>query len=190
MSGKLGQSERVAEFKSPLGKDVLALVRFEGTEGLGELFEYHVEALSEDENIDFDKAIGHSCTIKLNAFKGKERIYDGILTEARWAGKKEDFFHYRLVLRPWLWLLGHKADCRIFLDKNVKDIIQDVFTKAGFSDFEFRTSNDYDYLDPKKDLKAPKEASEKYSHSKLEVYDYPGKYDDKGKGEKFAQYRL
>jgi type VI secretion system secreted protein VgrG len=282
MSGTLGQSERVAELKTPLGKDVLALVRFEGTEGLGELFEYHVEALSEEENIDFDKAIGQSCTLKLGAFKEKERIYDGILTEARWIGKQQDFFHYRLVLRPWLWLLGHKADCRIFLDKNVKDIIQDVFSKAGFSDYEFRTSgdydkieycvqyretdlafvcrlmeqfgiyyffepsdgkhqlvlcdsrsshkpipelstvpfyplgekdlhveqhlnewtwerrfrtgkvhfNDYDYLQPKKDLKAPKEASEKYQHSKLEVYDYPGKYDDKGKGEKFAQYRL
>jgi type VI secretion system secreted protein VgrG len=282
MGGNLGQSQRVAEFKTPLGADVLALVRFEGTEGLGELFEYHIEALSEEENIDFDKAIGQSCTLKLRAFKKKERIYDGILTEARWIGKKQEYFHYQLVLRPWLWLLGHKADSRIFLDKNVKDIIQDVFTKAGFSDYEFRTSgdydkieycvqyretdlafvcrlmeqfgiyyffepsdgkhllvladsrsshkpipelptvpfyplvekdqhmeqhlndwiwerrfrtgkvqfNDYDYLQPKKDLKAPKEASEKYAHSKLEVYDYPGKYDDKGKGEKFAQYRL
>ena len=282
MAGKLDQSECVAELKTPLGKDVLVLVRFDGTEGLGELFEYNIEALSEEENIDFDKAIGQSCTVKLNAFKGKERIYDGVLTEARWIGMRQDFFHYRLVLRPWFWLLGHKADSRIFLDKNVKDIIQDVFTKAGFSDYEFRTSgdydkieycvqyretdlafvcrlmeqfgiyyffepsdgkhllvladsrsshkpipelstvpyyplidknlhmeqhlndwmwerrfrtgkvhfNDYDYLQPKKDLKAPKEASEKYQHSKLEVYDYPGKYDKKGKGEKFAQYRL
>ena len=282
MSGKLGQSERLAELKTPLGKDVLVLARFEGTEGLGELFEYHVEAVSEEENIDFDKAIGQSCTVKLKTFKEKERFYDGVLTEARWVGMKQDFFHYRLVLRPWLWLLGHKADSRIFLDKNVKDIIRDVFSKAGFSDFEFRTSgdydkieycvqyretdlafvcrlmeqfgiyyffepndgkhllvladarsshkpipelpkvpfyalvdkdlhmeqhlsewtwerrfrtgkvqfNDYDYLQPKKDLKAPKEASEKYTHSKLEVYDYPGKYDEKGKGEKFAQYRL
>lgn len=282
MAEELDQSQRVASFKTPLGENVLALVRFEGTEGLGELFEYHVEALSKEENIDFDKVIGQSCTLKLKAPEGKERIYDGILTEARWVGKKLDYFHYRLVLRPWLWLLGHKADCRIFLDKNVKDIIQDVFTKAGFSDFEFRTNenyenieycvqyretdlafvcrlmeqfgiyyffepsdgkhllvladsrsshkpipelpnvpfyalvekdlhleqhlsgwtwerrfrtgkvqfNDYDYLQPKKDLKAPKDASEKYTHSKLEVYDYPGKYDDKDKGEKFAQYRL
>ncbi|MBR0936616.1 type VI secretion system Vgr family protein [Bradyrhizobium jicamae] len=282
MAADLNQSQRVAELKTPLGDNVLALVRFDGTEGLSELFEYHIEALSKQENIDFDKAIGQSCTLKLMAFKGKQRIYDGILTEARWIGKKQDHFHYRLVLRPWLWLLGHKADCRIFLDKNVKEIIQDVFTKAGFSDYEFRTTgdydkieycvqyretdltfvsrlmeqfgiyfffepsdgkhllvladsrsshkripelpkvpfyplvekdlhveqhlngwtwerrfrtgkiqfNDYDYLQPKKDLQAPKNASEKYTHSKLEVYDYPGKYDEKGKGEKFAQYRL
>ena len=58
----------------------------------------------------------------------------------------------------------------------------------------FRTGkiefNDYDYLKPPKDLKANKEASENYTHSKYEVYDYPGKYAEKDKGEQFAKFRL
>src|SRR5262249_14576211 len=62
------------------------------------------------------------------------------------------------------------------------------------SERRFRTGkvqfNDYDYQQPKKDLKAPKEAAEKYAHSKLEVYDYHHKYDEKGKGENLAQFRL
>ena len=33
-----------------------------------------------------------------------------------------------VVLAAW----PHRADCRIFLDKNVKDIIKEVFTDAGF----------------------------------------------------------
>ena len=55
-----------------------------------------------------------------------------------------------MTLRPWFWLLAHRADCRIFLDKNVKDIIEAVFKKAGFSngtDFKFRTSSNYDKID-------------------------------------------
>src|SRR5215471_14369783 len=119
MSGTLGQSERVAELKTPLGKDVLALVRFEGTEGLGELFEYHVDALSKQENIDFDKALGQGCTLRLDAYQRKKRTFNAILVQAQWIGKFEDLHRYRLVLRPWLWLLGHKANCRIFLDKDV-----------------------------------------------------------------------
>jgi type VI secretion system secreted protein VgrG len=282
MAGQLSQSERVAEFKTPLGEDVLVLINIEGTELLGGLFEFNVEALSEQENIDFDKALGQGCTLKLKAYMGKERIYNGILTEARWIGKLEDFYHYRLVLRPWLWMLGQKADCRIFVDKDVKDIIKDVFTKAGFNDFEFRTNgdyekipycvqyretdlafvsrlmeqygiyyffehsdgkhtltladsrsshkaiadlskvpfiplagselraeqhlyswvserrfrtgkvqfNDYDYLKPKKNLLAPSEGSEKYTNAKLEVYDFPGKYDDEDKGKKLSRFRL
>jgi type VI secretion system secreted protein VgrG len=282
MAGKLGQSERIAEFKTPLGENVLVLINIEGTEALGELFEFHIEALSEQENIDFDKALGQGCTVKLKAYEGKERIFHGIMTEAQWIGKLEDFHHYKVVLRPWLWMLGRRADCRIFLDKDVKDIIKDVFSKAGFNDFEFRTNgdyekiaycvqyretdlafvsrlmehygiyyffehsdgkhtmtladsrsshkaipglakvpflplshtelrreqhlyswvserrfrtgkvqfNDYDYLKPKKNLLAPSEASEKYTHAKLEVYDFPGKYDDEDQGKKLARFRL
>ena len=270
------------EFKTPLGENVLALINIEGTEALGDMFEFHVEALSEKENIDFDKALGQGCTLKLKAYGDKQRIFHGIMTEAQWIGKTEDFFHYKLVLRPWLWMLGRRADCRIFLDKDVKDIIKDVFTKAGFNDFVFRTNddyekipycvqyretdlafvsrlmelygiyyffehsdgkhtlaladsrsshkaipdlskvpfipltdselrpeqhlyswvserrfrtgkvqfNDYDYLKPKKNLLAPSEASEKYAHAKLEVYDFPGKYDDEDQGKKLARFRL
>ena len=62
------------------------------------------------------------------------------------------------------------------------------------SDRRFRTGkiefNDYDYLKPPKQLRAPKEASEKYTHSNFEVYDYPGKYDEQDKGKQFAQFRL
>jgi type VI secretion system secreted protein VgrG len=282
MAGQLSQSERVAEFKTPLGKDVLVLINLEATERLGDLFEFNIEALSEQENIDFDKALGQGCTLKLKAYRGKERIYNGILTQARWVGKIEDFYRYRMILRPWFWMLGHRADCRIFLDKDVKDIIKEVFTKAGFNDFEFRTNgdyekipycvqyretdlafvsrlmeqygiyyffehsdgkhsltladsrsshkavadlpkvpfialseselrpeqhlyswiserrfrtgkvqfNDYDYLKPKKNLLAPSEASEKYTHAKLEVYDFPGKYDEEDKGKKLSRFRL
>ncbi len=282
MAGQLSQSERVAEFKTPLGKDVLALIKIDGSELLGDMFEFNIEALSEKENIDFDKALGQGCSIKLKAYEGKARIFHGILTEASWIGKIDEFFHYRVILRPWFWLLGHKADCRIFLDKDVKDIIKDVFNKAGFHDFEFRTNgdyekipycvqyretdlafvsrlmelygiyyffehsedkhlmvladsrsshkaveglpkvefvplsekelrpgqhlyswiserrfrtgkvqfNDYDYLKPKKNLLAPSEASEKYTHAKLEVYDFPGKYDEEDKGKKLSRFRL
>jgi type VI secretion system secreted protein VgrG len=68
MAEKLSQSERVAEFKTPLGENVLALINIEGTEALGDMFEFHVEALSEKENIDFDKALGQGCTLKLKAY--------------------------------------------------------------------------------------------------------------------------
>jgi type VI secretion system secreted protein VgrG len=280
--GQLTQDKRLAQLNTPLGKDVLVLASFVAAEGLSELFEFNVEALSEQENIDFDKAIGKSCTIKQITYDNKIRYYNGILTATRRLGNAQDLFHYNLMLRPWFWLLGRKADCRIFLDQDVKEIISEVFKKAGFSDFVFRTTgefpkipycvqyretdlafcsrmmehwgiyyffehadgkhtlvmadsrtshksipdlpklpfiqreagaahsqqhvhswvsdrklrtgkvhfNDYDYLQPGKDLKAPKESQEKYAHSKLEMYDYHHKYDDKDKGENHAQFRL
>jgi type VI secretion system secreted protein VgrG len=256
---------------------------------LSEPFEIQIEALSKQENVDFDKAIGQACTVSLKTYEQKQRFFCGILTHAQWTGSEvgddQEYFRYRLVLRPWFWLLAHRANCRIFLDKNVKDIIQQVFTDAGFSsgtDFKFRTTgnydkikycvqyresdfafvsrlmeqygiyyyfehqdgqhtmvladsrashsavkdlakvnfhiqtdaylrveqqidswisdrrfstgkiefNDYDYLKPPKQLRASKEASENYTRSRFEIYDYPGKYDEQDKGKQFAQFRL
>ena len=127
--GNLSQSNRMGALKTPLGEDALVLKSFSGGEGLSELFEFDVEALSEQENINFDPALGQSCTIKLKTHNDKERFFCGILARAQWAGRDpeylgdtEKYFAYRLVLRPWFWLLAHRADCRIFLDKKVKKL--------------------------------------------------------------------
>jgi type VI secretion system secreted protein VgrG len=287
--GQFSQANNAAALKTPLGEDILVLKSFSGSEGLGEPFEFQIEALSEQENVDFDKALGQACTIKLKTYEQKQRFFCGILTNAQWvgseAGGQQNYSQYRLVLRPWFWLLAHRANCRIFLDENVIDIIQKVFTDAGFSggtDFKFRTTgnydkikycvqyretdfafvsrlmeqygiyyyfehqdgqhtmvladsrashsaipdlprvkfhfqtdaylrveqqidswvsdrrfrtgkvefNDYDYLKPPKQLRASKEGSESYTHSRFEVYDYPGKYEEQDKGKQFAQFRL
>jgi len=137
------QDRRPAELTTPLGKDVLVLTNFVGTEGLSGLFEYNIDALSEEEDIDFNDAIGQSCTIKYKTYDGKTRFFNGVLTATRWTGTKEYLFNYHLVLRPWFWLLGRKANCRIFLDKDVKQIIKEIVTDSNFFDFEFRTTCDY-----------------------------------------------
>ena len=56
-------------------------------------------------------------------------------------GRAIDFHAYRLVLRPWLWLLSHRTDCFIFHDKSVTTIIAEVFARHGqLAVFEDRTS--------------------------------------------------
>src|SRR3954469_16247968 len=118
---RLTQNTRICELITPLGENELVLTRLDATEGLSELFEYRIEALSETIDVDFDGAIGQQCGVKVKMY-GKERQFNGILVEAQFIGVRSDFFLYRLVLRPWLWLLSHKADCRIFLDKKAPEI--------------------------------------------------------------------
>lgn len=132
MGQALTQDTRLCELTTPLGKDVLVFVRLDGSEGLSELFEYRIECLSEEADLDFDRAIGQSCTLKIK-LHGKVREFSGILTDAQWLGVKDDYFSYRIVLRPWLWLLSRTTDCRIFQDKKAPDIIKEVFNDRGFS---------------------------------------------------------
>jgi type VI secretion system secreted protein VgrG len=135
MSAGLVQDQRIASLNTPLGKDVLALTGFEATEGLSELFEFRVDALSKDENIDFNKAIGHNCSVKFKSYKGAERVFNGVLVAAQWTGVKDVHYAYRLVFRPWLWLLSHTSDSKIHVKKTAPDIIKQVFSDAEFRDF-------------------------------------------------------
>jgi type VI secretion system secreted protein VgrG len=143
----VSQDKRIAQLNTPLGKDVLVLVRIDGTEGLSELFEFRVEALSEQANLNFDSAIGQHCWVKFKSYDDV-RIFDGILVEANWNGAKEDFHSYQLVFRPWLWLLSQRADCRIFQNKTVVEIIEQVFQDAGFGgDMRKALSGNYPQLE-------------------------------------------
>jgi type VI secretion system secreted protein VgrG len=143
---QLTQDTRIGELKTPLGKDKLVLARFDGTEGLGELFEYRIEAVSKDEDINFDGAIGQNCSVTFKSYGG-ERIFNGVLVEAQWLGMKGVYYAYRLVLRPWLWMLSRTADCRIFSDKEAPDIIKEVFSKRGFNDFKLVLTENYPKLE-------------------------------------------
>jgi type VI secretion system secreted protein VgrG len=140
MATVLKQDTRIGSLTTPLPKDgesdPLALVHFDGSEGLSELFKYNVEAVSLNPNIDFDKIMGQACTVRIKT-KGPDRVFNGILVAAQATGPTQgEYFGYRLTLRPWLWLLTRTTDCRIFQDKKAPAIIQEVFKDRGFTDVE------------------------------------------------------
>ena len=129
MGEELTQDKRIASLTTPLGKDKLVLTAFDGTEGLSELFEFCIDALSKDDNIDFDKVLGRSCCVSMKLGEGPERYFDGIAVEAQAVGMQGDLYAYRLVLRPALWLLTRTNNCRIWHEKTALDIIKDVLNQ-------------------------------------------------------------
>lgn len=131
MTSSYRQDTRIGELKTPLGKDTLVLARFDGVEGVSELFEYRIEALSETENIDFDQAIGKHCTLVMNTIDKRKRYFDGILTEVQWMGIRDGGYLYRLVLRPWLWVLSQRRNSLIFHDQTAPQIISAIFGEHG-----------------------------------------------------------
>ena len=100
-------------------------------EGLSELFEFRVEALSKDGDIDFNQALGRTCCVTQKGYKGVDRHFDGVLVEAQALGSVQDLYAYRLVLRPKLWLLSRTTNCRIWHDKNALDIIKELLGDRG-----------------------------------------------------------
>jgi type VI secretion system secreted protein VgrG len=142
VADSLSQDDQTGRLTTPFGDDVLVLSQMNAAEALSELFELHIEALSLQANLDFNSALGRDCTVKLMTVDDHERYFNGVMTEAHWAGGHEDLYAYEFVLRPWLWLLTRTSDCRIFHDMKVIDIVTQVFSDRGFSDFRDETKSD------------------------------------------------
>lgn len=140
---QITQKNRPIQITTPLGEDVLLFYRMHGTERLGELFEYELELLSPKDGIEASKLLGESVTIHVVLPDGSKRHFNGYVTRFGQFGVKANLAYYRASVRPWLWFLTRAANCRIFQQKTVPDIIKQVFRDQGFSDFKERLSGSY-----------------------------------------------
>lgn len=139
------QKDRLGRLTTALGPDVLALLRFDGIDRMNELFEYRVEALSSRADLDFDALIGTHATVEVGG-----RPFDGIVTKARWAGTGENGHRYDLLLRPWFWLAGRRRNQRIFHEKTVVQIIEELladYASLGDPALEVALQEDYPVLE-------------------------------------------
>ncbi|MDD3448270.1 MAG: type VI secretion system tip protein TssI/VgrG [Gammaproteobacteria bacterium] len=138
------QSDRTVEITTPLGADVLVLRSMSGTERLGRLFEYELELLGENHDIALGDLLGQNVSIRLAGLHEEgERWFNGFVTRFTYLGSHGRYALYRASLRPWLWFLTRSADCRIFQEMNVPDIVKQVFRDRGFTDFDERLSGSY-----------------------------------------------
>lgn len=144
------QDTRAGKLTTPLGKDVLVLLRFSGDDHVNGLFEYSIDALSTQPNIDFDALIGTHATVELASQNNGPRHFDGIVTQARWAGVGENGNKYSLTLRPWFWLAGQRRNQRIFHNKTVVQIIEELlqpYAGLGSPALENRLTGNYSELE-------------------------------------------
>jgi type VI secretion system secreted protein VgrG len=144
-SDPLKQEGRVAKLTTPLGPDVLVLVTFDAVEGLSELFEFRIDALNHDKNLDLDAIIGRSCSVAVQLYDAPLRHFTGVAVEAQALGMRDEAYLYRLVLRPPLWLLTRTTNCRIFHEKTALEIVKEVLAQRRI-DVEPCTQRDYPVL--------------------------------------------
>ena len=132
----LTQTTREIAVTSPLGADVLVFRRMTATEQLGRLSEFNLELLSENAQIKMEDILGKTMTVRLQLPSNKTRYFNGYVSRFCQTENVGRYASYQATLHPWLWFLTRTADCRIFQNKTVRDIIKSVFREHGFTDFE------------------------------------------------------
>jgi len=118
-----------AVFNCHLPEDKLLFRRMQGREELGRLPEYRIELLrpTSEGALKADDFLGTKVGVKVIDTDETERFYNFWVVAMEQGGVMGIFDIYRMELRPWLWHLTLSADCRIFQDKDVKEIIKAVF---------------------------------------------------------------
>jgi len=142
------QIDRLMQFSSTAGKDVLLIESLNGAEGISRLFEYHVELLaSVDSVVDPKSLIGSkvSVSIALNDVRGSRWI-NGIIASFEQCAGDPDFDVYVARIVPSMWQLTLSANCRVFQNKTVLEIAKAVIGEYGLT-ISDQTSATYPQLE-------------------------------------------
>ncbi len=143
------QKARQVGVATALGDDgQLTFRRMVYHEQLSRLFEMELDLLSPDEQIDPYAMLGTNLTVRLECRQRNEaRHFNGFVSSFAYAGHQGRMVLYRAKVVPWTWFLTQRTDSRIFQEKTAREIIEQIFNEAGFSDYEIKASLDvrYDY---------------------------------------------
>ncbi|MBV9496724.1 MAG: type VI secretion system tip protein VgrG [Acidobacteria bacterium] len=141
------QTEQLISLSTPLGADKLLLRSVRGEERISGLFHFFLEMQSEEKSLDFSSIVGKAATVSMKLGDGTTRFINGIVGRFVQAGADARFTTYFAELHPWFWLMTMSADCRIWQNKSVIDIVTGLFGELGFTDFSNKTTGTYDPFD-------------------------------------------
>ena len=135
---------RTFELITPLGADVLLFHRMQAREELSRLSEFQLDALSTKADINVDDILGKNVTVKVELADNGLRHFNGYVTRFSQVGMRGRYHAYQANVRPWLWFLTRRSNCRIFQQKTVPDILKKIFNDyPGLSDTKFEATGTY-----------------------------------------------
>ncbi|MEI2432886.1 type VI secretion system tip protein TssI/VgrG [Lysobacter yananisis] len=129
---RLNQDTRLIRVKSPLDPEAFVIRRMRGVEYVSRPFAFTVELLSLDAHLELKQVIGQPMRLSLRTQAGEERHFHGYVREFGRTGAEGGMAVYQAELQPWFAFLDCTSNCRIFQDRTVLEIVEEVF--AGYGD--------------------------------------------------------
>lgn len=142
--GRYSQQDRAFRVSVPsLDEDTLLLEGFSGEEHVSDLFDFKLEMVSENDAIAAADVLREPFVLLIRLPDGSDRYIHGICARFAQHGKDEGLTSYQAWIVPWLHLLSLNRDCKIFQEKTVLEIIEEVFSKYDLADYEVRCLESY-----------------------------------------------
>ncbi len=128
---------------TPFDQDQVQLVMLSGEEKISEPFYFNIEMSSSSDALQFSKVLGKNVYITIALPSGDSQYINGVVTRFSQGSKSERSTSYFAEVRPWFWLLTLQSDNRIFQNKTVPEILEQVFSDMGFSDYKNALTTTY-----------------------------------------------
>ncbi|MGV1828570.1 type VI secretion system tip protein TssI/VgrG [Agrobacterium vitis] len=132
------QASRVLKVSSPLGDDQLLPERMKVDEGVNRLFEITLHVRAKREAVKPEELIGKLVDISLEIRQGElgedglRRPFNGLVTDLEEGPPvTRGLRSYTLTIRPQMWLLSRRSDCRIWLDMTSIQVLETLFSEHG-----------------------------------------------------------
>ena len=126
------------------------VLEFSGHEGISQLTHFDIRLLADDQDIDPADILNKRASLKIWCWQDSDysRVYHGIISSFQQIGQDErtNRVLYQVHMVPLLWRLGLNYQSRIFQEKSVPEIIEEVFEQAGFQQDDYRLSLNGTYL--------------------------------------------
>src|SRR5262245_15234578 len=131
------------EITTPLGGDVLLFHSMHAREELSRVVEWQIELLSLKHDVNYDEVLGKSITVKLLCQDDSTRYFNGYVTRFSQGAMHGKYRRYSATVQPWLWFLSRTADCRIFQEMTVPEILEKVFSDHPTASFKKSLTGSY-----------------------------------------------
>lgn len=123
---RFNQDTRLIRVKTTLDSEPFMVHRMLGVEAVSRPFAFTVELLSPDAQLELKQIVGQPMRLSLQTPDG-DRHFHGYVKEFARVGTDAGLVRYQAELAPWFAFLQHTSNCRIFQDRSVVEIVEEVF---------------------------------------------------------------
>jgi type VI secretion system secreted protein VgrG len=110
-----------------LGVSGLLVEGFAAHEEINGIGSRDIILLSTSAHIELKSLLGQSASLQSSLSDGSRASFSGLIHEAAMLGSEGGFARYRVRLAPWPWLLTQCRTSRVWQDKSVIAIVENVF---------------------------------------------------------------
>lgn len=132
-------------FLSPVeSREPFHVIGFHGVEGLHRLFDFHIDLVCADPDVDTGALLASPCRFEVaRDDDAAPAVFSGYPAAVEQRGFFNGHVYYAVRLRPTFWKLSRVRQSAIFLNKKLEDVLRELMTSQPFFQFphEFRLTD-------------------------------------------------